>query len=44
VCDAIFYGKRVELTVPEWVMINGTGEITVCIHGSTGEIALIQLY
>lgn len=44
VCDAIFYGKSVELTIPEYVITGNKGEITVCIHGSTGEIQMVQLF
>ena len=33
--DAIFYGKKVDFTVTESVMIGETAEITLCLHGIT---------
>lgn len=34
IMDAIFYGKGVTITVPEYVTITDTFPITVCVHGS----------
>lgn len=38
VCDAIFYGQGIDLTIPDFAPINTTVEMTVCVHGSTGLI------
>lgn len=35
IMDAIFYGKKVDFTVTESVMIGETAEITLCLHGIT---------
>lgn len=44
VCDAIFYGKTISITVPEYVTITQTGEITICVHGSSSLIDYAELY
>lgn len=44
VCDAIFYGKTISITVPEYVTITHTGQITVCVHGSSSLIDYAELY
>lgn len=44
ICDAIFYGKSITITAPEYTMITEKAQITVCIHGSTGLIDVAQLY
>ena len=38
ICDAIFYGKGISISVPSTVTINKTTPVTLCIHGSTGLI------
>jgi len=42
--DAIFYGKQISLTVPEYITIGNKGEITVCIHGTIMSIESAILY
>ena len=44
VCDAIFYGRTISLTVPEYVTVTKTGEITMCVHGAVGMIDYAELY
>lgn len=44
VCDAIFYGSRVSITVPEYVTITESCKVTICIHGSTGLVQYAELY
>lgn len=44
VCDAIFYGKGINLEVPEYVVITEKCPITMCVHGSTGLIQYAELY
>lgn len=44
VCDAIFYGKSIQIQAPEYVTINTTCNIKLCIHGSTGLIQYGELY
>lgn len=41
-CDAIFYGNTISLTVPDYVGMGKTGKITVCVHG--GVVDYAQLY
>lgn len=43
ICDAIFYGKTISLDVPDFVTINNTCPIQMCIHGSTGLIDHAEL-
>lgn len=43
VCDAIFYGKSISISVPEYVTITKTCPITLCIHGSTALIQIAEL-
>lgn len=38
-CDAIFYGNTISLNVPDYVEIDNTAEITVCVHGGTVDYA-----
>ena len=44
VCDAIFYGNLVSITAPDYITIGTTGELTLCIHGSTALIVEAILY
>lgn len=44
VCDAIFYGKTISLTVPEYVTITKQAEIILCVHGSSSLIDYAELY
>lgn len=44
VCDAIFYGSGISLTVPDSVIAGETCPVTVCISGSTGLIKTAELY
>lgn len=44
VLDAIFYGKGISISAPEYITINTMAPITLCIHGSTGLIELAELY
>ena len=44
VCDAIFYGRTISLTVPEYVTVTKTGKITMCVHGAIGMIDYAELY
>lgn len=44
IMDAIFYGKGVSLTVPDYVTITDTFPITVCVHGSTGFIEYAEIW
>lgn len=44
VCDAIFYGKGINLEVPEYVVITEKCPVTMCVHGSTGLIQYAELY
>lgn len=42
--DAIFYGKRVKLTVPELVNIGQVFPITLCIQGSLATVDYAEIY
>lgn len=42
--DAIFYGKSVSITVPEYVTMGESGKLTLCVHGSIATIAIGELY
>lgn len=44
VMDAIFYGKSIHLTVPEYVSSGKKADLTVCIHGSLASITEAILY
>lgn len=44
VMDAIFYGKGVTLTIPDYVTITEPFPITVCVHGSTGLINYAEIW
>lgn len=44
VCDAIFYGKSISISVPEYVAITEKCPITLCIHGSTALVRLAEVY
>ncbi len=43
VMDAIFYGDEISLTVPEYVNITETGNIIVCINGSTANVEYAEV-
>ena len=42
--DAIFYGKRVKLTVPELAPIGEKFLITLCIQGSLATVEYVEIY
>lgn len=44
VLDAIFYGKGISISAPDYVTINNKVPVTLCIHGSTGLIDIAELY
>lgn len=44
VLDAIFYGKGISLTVPEYVNIADTCKVIACIRGSLGMIEYAELF
>lgn len=44
ILDAIFYGKGISISAPEYITINTKAPITLCIHGSTGLIEIAELY
>lgn len=44
VCDAIFYGSGISLTVPGSVIAGETCPVTICVSGSTGLIKIAELY
>lgn len=44
VFDAIFYGKGITISAPEYVAINNKVPITLCIHGSVGLVHTAELY
>lgn len=44
VLDAIFYGKGISISVPDYVTINNKVPVTLCVHGSTGLIDVAELY
>lgn len=44
VLDAIFYGKGISISAPEYVTVNNKVPITLCIHGSTGLVEYAELY
>lgn len=44
VLDAIFYGKGISISAPDYVTINNKVPITLCVHGSTGLIDVAELY
>ena len=44
IMDAIFYGKSLSITVPEYVVIGEKCPITLCIHGQTATIDFVELY
>lgn len=44
VMDAIFYGKRVKLTVPELSPIGEKFLITLCIQGSLATVEYVEIY
>lgn len=39
ICDAIFYGNTISLTVPDYVEIDNTADVTVCVHGGVVDYA-----
>lgn len=44
IMDAIFYGKRIKLTVEDIVQIGTTTPITVCVQGTLESIQSIEVY
>lgn len=44
VLDAIFYGKGISISAPDYVTINNKVPVTLCVHGSTGLINVAELY
>lgn len=44
VLDAIFYGKGISISAPDYVTINNKVPVTLCVHGSTGLIDIAELY
>lgn len=44
ILDAIFYGKGISISAPEFVTINNEVPITLCIHGSTGLVEIAEVY
>lgn len=44
VLDAIFYGKGISISAPDYVTINNKVPVTLCVHGSTGLIDVAELY
>lgn len=44
VLDAIFYGKGISISAPDYVTINNKIPVTLCVHGSTGLIDVAELY
>lgn len=42
--DAIFYGKRVKLTVPELCQVGEVFPITLCIQGSLATVEYAEIY
>lgn len=44
ILDAIFYGKAISITAPDWVNVGDNCDVTVCIHGSLALIDYAELY
>lgn len=44
IMDAIFYGKSVSISVPDYVGMGDSCDITVCIHGSTASVDHAELW
>lgn len=44
IMDAIFYGKSVSISAPDYVMTGESCDITVCIHGSLSSIDHVELW
>ena len=44
VLDAMFYGKGISISAPDYVTINNKVPVTLCIHGSIGLIDIVELY
>lgn len=42
--DAIFYGKRISIEVPKYVIISDTCKIKVCIHGDAALMLYAEIY
>lgn len=42
--DAIFYGKRISIEVPKYVILSNTCEIKVCIHGDSALMVYAEVY
>ena len=43
-CDAIFYGKSISISVPDYVIITKKCPITLCIHGSLAFVQVAQVF
>lgn len=43
VMDAIFYGKGVDLSVPDYAEFGEDFDINICVHGSLADIELVKL-
>lgn len=44
IMDAIFYGKAVSVTTPEYVEVGKSCDITICIHGSIASVDYAELW
>ena len=44
ILDAIFYGKSISITVPDYIIITRKCPVTLCVHGSTALIQVAQLF
>lgn len=44
VLDAVFYGKGISISAPDYITINNKVPVTLCVHGSTGLIDVAELY
>lgn len=44
IMDAIFYGKSISISVPDYVTIGEKCPVTLCIHGSLGLVQYAELY
>lgn len=44
VCDAVFYGNAATVSVPDYVQITETCEVTVCVHGQLALMRYAELY
>ena len=44
IMDAIFYGKKIKLTVPDTIQSGEQPPITICIQGSLDNLAYVEIY